>query len=136
MKTLEKTVTLGTMVFKVGTNRDIAIKTYEQFPEIMEYMINQEKKQVKDGQDLFLQAIKNKELGKLFEIEDKLEVLVEFCLPLMLEVAKDKSDANEIIKYVKENNADGVFNSAIWKFLMEGFTQRELAKPQIKFSMK
>ena len=41
MKLLEKQVTLGEMEFKVATNRDIAIKTFEQFPDLMEYLISQ-----------------------------------------------------------------------------------------------
>ena len=136
MKVLEKQVTLGEMEFRVATNRDIAIKTFEQFPDLMEYLITQKGNQSANEEEFFIKALKKKELSKLFDMDNKLGELVAYALPLMLKSANDNSNAVEIIDYAKENGADGVFNSAILEFLMQGFTQRELAKPKIKFSMK
>ena len=136
MKLLEKQVTLGEMEFKVATNRDIAIKTFEQFPDLMEYLISQKGQSNASEEEFFIEALKKKELSKLFDMDNKLADLIAYALPLMLKTADDNSSAVEIIDYAKENGADGVFNSAILEFLMQGFTQRELAKPKIKFSMK
>lgn len=136
MKVLEKQVTLGEMEFRVATNRDISIKTFEQFPDLMEYLISQKGNQSTNEEEFFIEALKKKELSKLFDMDNKLGELIAYALPLMLKSANDNSNAVEIIDYAKENGADGVFNSAILEFLMQGFTQRELAKPKIKFSMK
>lgn len=136
MKLLEKQVTLGEMEFKVATNRDIAIKTFEQFPDLMEYLISQKGQSNASEEEFFIETLKKKELSKLFDMDNKLADLIAYALPLMLKTANDNSSAVEIIDYAKENGADGVFNSAILEFLMQGFTQRELAKPKIKFSMK
>ena len=136
MKLLEKQVTLGEMEFKVATNRDIAIKTFEQFPDLMEYLISQKGQENSNEEEFFIEALKKKELSKLFDMDNKLGELVAYALPLMLKTADDSSSAVEIIDYAKENGADGVFNSAILEFLMQGFTQRELVEPKIKFSMK
>ena len=136
MKVLEKQVTLGEMEFKVATNRDIAIKTFEQFPDLMEYLISQKGQENSNEEEFFIEALKKKELSKLFDMNNKLGELIAYALPLMLKSANDNSNAVEIIDYAKENGADRVFNSAILEFLMQGFTQRELAKPKIKFSMK
>ena len=136
MKLLEKQVTLGEMEFKVATNRDIAIKTFEQFPDLMEYLISQKGQSNANEEEFFIEALRKKELSKLFDMDNKLADLIAYVLPLMLKTADDNSSAVEIIEYAKENGADGVFNSAILEFLMQGFTQRELAKPKIKFSMK
>lgn len=136
MKVLEKQVTLGEMEFRVATNRDIAIKTFEQFPDLMEYLISQKGNSNANEDEFFINALKNKELSKLFDMDNKLGELVAYALPLMLKSANDNSNAVDIIDYAKENGADGVFNSAILEFLMQGFTQRGLVEPKIKFSMK
>lgn len=136
MRVLEKTVTLGEMKFKVATDRDIAVKAFEEYPDLIEYLVNKENEIGNDDKSLFLKAIKNKELSTLFEMEEKFAKLIEFALPLMLKKANDESDAMEIIKYANENNVSTEFNSGMLEFLMEGFTLRELAKkPKIKFSM-
>ena len=136
MKVLEKQVTLGEMEFKVVTNREIAIKTFEQFPDLMEYLISQKGNSNANEEEFFINALKKKELSKLFDMDNKLGELIAYALPLMLKSANDNSNAVDIIDYAKENGADGVFNSAILEFLMQGFTQRELVEPKIKFSMK
>lgn len=136
MKVLEKTATLGEMTFKVQTNRDIAVKTFEEFPDLMEYLINQQARGKQDETQFFLNAIKNKELSLLFNMDEKLCELIKFALPLMLESAKDTTNANDIIEYAKENDVLETFNSAMLEFLVQGFTPREQGKAKIQFSMK
>ena len=136
IKILEKTVTLGDMKFKVAVDRDIAIKSFEEYPELIEYFINQQKKAGLGETEFFIDSLKNKTLNELYSKDEELSKLIEFALPLMLEKANDKSSAEEILQYADENNARSTVNSAMLKFLFQGFTQRELAKPTIKFSMK
>ena len=136
IKILEKTVTLGDMKFKVAVDRDIAIKSFEEYPELIEYFINQQKKAGLGETAFFIDSLKNKTLNELYSKDEELSKLIEFALPLMLAKANDKSSAEEILQYADENNARSTVNSAMLKFLFQGFTQRELAKPTIKFSMK
>lgn len=139
MQILIKEVTLGEKKFKVATDRDIAVKSFEAFPDLIEYLIKKEKdinNEKVDDKEFFLNAIKNKELGNLFDMENKLGELIAYALPLMLVKANDNSSANEIIDYAKENDVSNIFNNGMLEFLMQGFTQRGLAKPKIKFSMK
>lgn len=135
MRFLEKTVTLGEMTFKVATDRDIAVKAFEAYPQLIEYMFKKQDS-ITNDKDFFMEAIKNKELSKVFEMEKMFADLIEFALPLMLRKAGDKTSAKKIIDYATENGADTEMNSALMEFLCEGFTQRELAEPKIKFSMK
>lgn len=136
LKVLVKTVTFGEKTFKVGVDRNLAIACLEEKPELMEYLISQRNTSAKSSQEFFLKALKEKTLGKLYAMEDKLSELTELSLPLMLKKAEDDHDAKEIIDYAKEHDAMGTLNNGMLEFLMQGFSQRELAKPTIKFSMK
>lgn len=136
MKFLEKQVTLGDMEFKVRTNRDIAVKAFEEYPELIEYILNKQGDESKSEQQYFIEALRNKELGTLINMNDKISDLIMFVLPLMLNEANDKTDANSIIEYAKENDADEIFNAKMLEFLVEGFTLRGQDKPKILFSMK
>lgn len=134
----ERTVTLGEKQFKVVANRDIAVKSFEQFPDVIIYLKEQEKnaKSNKNEDDLFVELLKNKQLGKMFEINDKMAELVKFALPLMLAEANDNSNANDIISYAEENNVAEQFNAKIFELITNAFTQRGQEKPKIQFSMK
>lgn len=133
MKLLEKTVELGEMTFKVVTNRDIAVKSFEEYPEVLKYIFKNQNGKQKD----WISLIENKGLSELFKINDEIAKLVEFALPLMLEAAKDKTKAKKVIDYARDNDVIEEFNAGILEFLAQGFTQGELAKkPKVKFSMK
>lgn len=136
MKFLEKQVTLGDMEFKVRTNRDIAVKAFEEYPELIEYILNKQGGESKSEQQYFIEALKNKELGVLLDMNGRIANLIEFALPLMLKEAGDETDVKSIIDYAKENDADEIFNAKMLEFLVEGFTLRGQDKPKILFSMK
>jgi len=136
MKILEKTVTLGEMTFKVGTDREIAVKTFDKYPDLLEYMFDRQEMVESGGKSFIRETLKNGELGQLLDMENKFADLIGFALPLMLKKANDDTDAQKIIDYAKENGADTVMNSALLEFLCEGFTQSEPVKPKIKFAMK
>lgn len=134
MKLLEKRVTLGEYEFKVVTDRELAIKSFEAYPETIEYILKNEASSGNDV-EIMINAIKNKELKELLEMEDKLRDLVKYVLPIMLKKAGESLDAQEIIDYATENDVIDDFNIGIIDFLFLGFSQRELGKPKIKFSM-
>ena len=136
MKFLEKEVTLGEMKFKVRTNREIAVKAFEQYPDLIEYLFNKQGAKTKNETQYFIDALKKKELGTLFSMNDKIADLIGYALPLMLEGAGDKTSAVQIIDYARANDAKDMFNSKMLEFLVEGFTQRGQEKPKIQFSMK
>jgi predicted nucleotidyltransferase len=124
------------MTFRVQTNRDIAVKSFEMFPDLIEYLFKKQNQKIESDNDFFINAIKDKELSKLFNMNDKISELIEFALPLMLESAKDTTNPKDIISYAIENNAQEIFNSTMLDFLVQGFTPREQEKPKIQFSMK
>ena len=137
LKFLTKTVELGEMKFKVSVDRDIACDSFQQFPDLMEYLISKKKDIIaRDDDDFMLKALKKKELKNIFDVEDKVTELIEYALPLMLKKAEDKSDAKKIMEYADDNNALRIFNKGMLDFLFQGFSQGELANPTIKFSMK
>lgn len=135
MKILEKRVELGDKKFRIATDRNIAIKSFEAYPDVIEYIMKSQYDTKADDQEVFLNAIKNGELGKLCQMNEKLADLVKFVLPLMLSKANETLDAKSIIDYAEENEVIEEFNSAIVEFLFMGFTQGGLGKPKIKFSM-
>lgn len=133
MKVLEKTVELGEMSFKVRTNRDIAVKSFEEYPQVLEYVVKQQKK----GEQDIVSLVKTKGLSELYRVNDNIAKMIEFALPMMLKAAGDKSNAKKIITYASDNGVIEQFNAGILEFLAQGFTLGELAdKPKIKFSMK
>lgn len=134
MKFLQKEVTLGEMEFKVRTNRDIAVRAFEEYPELIEYVLNKQGTDLDDDK-FFINALKNKELGILLDMNGRIEKLIEFALPLMLKEAGDETDAKTIIDYARENDADEIFNAKMLEFLIKAFTLRG-QEPKILFSMK
>lgn len=136
MKILEKKVEFGEMTFRVATDRNIAVKAFEEYPDLIEYLFKKQNKANVNDSEFFLDALRNKELGELFSMEEKINKLIVFALPLMLEKAGDMTSAESIIEYAEENDAIELLNSAMMEFLVQGFTQREAAKPKIGLSMK
>lgn len=136
VKVLEKTVNLGDMRFKVGVDRDIALQVFEEFPDLIEYFIKSEKIGTTSDAEFFIKSLRDKSLSTFFKHNNELSKLIAYALPLMLKKAGDHSNADNILEYAEDNNATSTLNSAMLKFLFEGFTLRELAKPTIKFSMK
>ena len=74
MKVLEKTVELGEMSFKVQTNRDIAVKSFEEYPEVLEYVVKRQKK----GEQDIVSLVKAKGLSELYRVNDSIAKMVEF----------------------------------------------------------
>lgn len=134
MKLLQKRVELGKYKFNVVTDRDLAIKSFEAYPEVVEYILKNDSSAT-DDVEIMINAIKKKELKQLLELEEKLAELVKFVLPLMLEKAGESVNAQELIEYATDNDAIEDFNAGIIEFLIMGFMQRGLGKPKIKFSM-
>ena len=134
MKILEKHVELGKYNFKLATDRDIAVKSFKAFPDVIEYIIENEEMGQTDAK-LVMDAIRNDKLDSLLEMEEKLGELARFVLPMMLKKAKEELDAEEIIEYATKNYVIDDFNIGIVEFLFLGFMQRGLGQPKIKFSM-
>ena len=139
MKTLTKVVTLGKLKFTLGVDRDIAIKGFEEYPDVLEFLIS--KKDLvneKNEESMFLKMLKSKELSNMYKVEDRIGELVAFVLPLMLKKGGENGDitARDILDYAEENGATTVVNSSFLELLMQAFFQGELEKPKVKFSMK
>lgn len=135
MRILTRSVECGEYVFSLATDRDIAVKTFEAFPEFVEAAISTPSDSEKSA---FLNAVREKKLASLLNMTDKIGEVAAFVLPLMLKKAGgDERLAPEIIEYARVNDVDLMLNSAILEFLMQGFTlsERERA-PKVRFAMK
>lgn len=135
MNKLIKQVEFGEMSFKVGINRDITIKVFEEFPDFVSRVLD-----IKGGTDIKV-AIKQKKTREIFELGDyitqSLKDVIPFALPLLLAEANDNSNSKDIIKYAIENDADELFNMEMWQFILVGFTEGGKQKqPKVSFKMK
>lgn len=142
MKILRKHISCGIYDFDVAIDRDIAVRALEEYPTLSEYVFTQAKKNVNQKQkdvdevDILINSIKNKEASTLYEQEEVLKECVKFAFPLMLEKAGSNLNAKEIIEYIYENGVEDDFNAGIYEMILLGFTQREVTKKKVNFSMK
>jgi len=143
MNDLRKHIECGEYSFDVAIDRDIAVKSFEEFPKLSEYVFttardnarnNNAKKQ--DEIDILVSNIRNKKMNELYEQEESLKQCVKFAFPLMLKKAGSELDANTIIDYIYENGVADEFNAGIYEMILLGFTQREVVKKKVNFSMK
>jgi hypothetical protein len=137
MKTLIKHISVGKYEFNVGIDRAITVDVFEHFPELMEYLL--ENQSAGDENKIVINAIKDKTLGKLLESTDKIKDLVKYAFPFILAKAdKEQADkADEIIDYIYENEVEDEFSNAVFEFICLGFTEGTSdKKPKVKFTMK
>ncbi len=140
MKTLLKNVELGKYKFFVGIDRDIVADTFEQFPDLVEFLLSNTNG---DENEIIINSVKNKKLRQVLDTNEQIAEFVKFAFPLMLKKAdkekktKNAEKADEIIDYVYENEVDSVFNAEMFKFICSGFTPETAErKPKVKFVMK
>jgi len=133
----------GELVFDVGIDRNITCQTYQEFPNLIAYLMEQEKDigSEKISEEAFmLKLMKEKKLVQALSVQEDIAKLVEFALPLMLKKVDEKISpfkAEEIIGYVKANEVDEEFNMSIFDFISLGFTQcGQDKKPKVKFVTK
>jgi len=132
MKTLKKRITVGDYSFEIGTNRDIAVKAMEEYPDFAVYVFSQQGAEVS-----FEDALKNKQLSKYLDILKQEKDIILYAFPLMYEEANGKKldFKKEFYAFLEDNNAMDVFVSKVFEFLMLGFTQKE-NKPKVKLELK
>lgn len=143
MKELRKHIACGVYDFDVAIDRNIAVRALEEYPTLSEYVFTQAKKNVNkttpkdvDEIDILVNSIKNKETSTLYDQEEVLKDCVKFAFPLMLAKTGSNLNAKEIIDYIYENGVADEFNAGIYEMILLGFTQREVTKKKVNFSMK
>lgn len=142
MKELRKHISCGIYDFDVAIDRDIAVRALEEYPTLSEYVFTQAKKSINHNQknvdevDILINSIKNKETSALYKQEEVLKECVKFAFPLMLKKTGSDLNAKEIIEYIYENGVEDDFNAGIYEMILLGFTQREVTKKKVNFSMK
>ena len=141
MKILTKNVTVGDYEFKVAIDRNIMADAFEQFPDLMEYLLKNSGK-AKDDSEFLIEAIKNKNLHTVVQSGDDIKALVKYAFPKMLEKADKEygtdnlSKADEILAYIEENEVDEIFSASMFEFICLGFTKETTEKkPKVKFTM-
>lgn len=130
----------ATFEFNLGIDRNIVCQSFQEFPDLIEYLMQQEKEVGKGDiseADYLLKLIKSKQLKQALSVTEDIGEMVKFALPLMLEKAEDKTNYHKIIDYIDENGIKDEFNSAVFGFISLGFTLGEQGKkPKVKFAMK
>lgn len=137
MKILKKHISVGEYEFDVAVDRNITVDVFEHFPDLMEYLLNNQDSQ--DGNQIVINAIKGKTLGKLLDSTEQIKDLVKYAFPFLLAKAnKEMADkADEIIDYIYENEVEEEFSNALFEFICLGFTNdTNEKKPKVKFVMK
>lgn len=144
MKDYRKHISCGVYEFDISIDRNIAVRALEEYPKLSEYVFTQAKQSINkpnnknmDEVDILIENIKSKKTSELYEQEELLKECVKFAFPLMLAKAGNNDlDATEIINYIYDNGVAEDFNTAVYEFILLGFTQREVTKKKVNFSMK
>lgn len=125
--------------FNVGIDRNITCRTFEEFPDLVEFLIGMETDKPNE-QDLMLTLMRNKKLEQALSLHEGVAELVRFALPLMLKKADENSNAikaQEILEYIEENGIQNEFNNAMLEFITLGFQMGgQDKKPKVKFVMR
>lgn len=137
MNKLIKEVEFGKYNFKVAINREIALKCAEEFPDFFADVLGMSGSGNRDIKTL----IRQKKFRNMLEESDKIRYgfaeVVKFALPYMLQEAESTENADEIIQYAIDNDADDIFNTNLWEFILLGFTNNgEVKTPKVTFKMK
>lgn len=138
MNKLIKEIEFGKYNFKIAINRDIALKCAEEFPEFMSNVLDNSRDVASSDVSTLIRTNKLRELLDNSDyIRENCPNVVKFALPLMLKEAGSKENANEIIEYAIENEADEIFNINIWEVILMGFSKNGVTKtPKVTFKMK
>lgn len=137
MRILTKTVECGEYKFAVSTDRDIAVRTFEAFPDFIEKTLRGGVYSA-DEKEFFVKAVREKKLGELLAVKEEMTEIAAYALPLMIEKAGgNAAAAEEITAYARANDADLLLAGGILEFLMQGFMQGERERaPKVRFAMK
>lgn len=147
MRILKRHIEMGEKSFDVAIDRSIVADVFERFPNQLELMVNMRDKKYDDTESEtesetktdIVELAKTKRLKDLIVYEDNAREIVIFALPMLLEKAKENdpvSMAHDILNYVEENEVDE-FYTAIWEFILSGFTTNGRDKEQkVSFVMK
>lgn len=138
MNKLIKECTFGDMIFNIATNREIALKVSKKFPDETADIFDTNKENF--TRENIKEIIKEGKLGDYFSRGEKAieinEKFSRYALPLMLKEAGDTHNAEDIINYAIENDADQILFANIAEVIFMGFTTNGVIKtPKIQFTM-
>jgi len=143
LKDYRKHISCGVYEFDIAIDRNIAVRALEEYPKLSEYVFTQAKQSINkadnkkvDEIDILVENIKSKKTSEMYEQEELLKECVKFAFPLMLAKAGSDLDAKTIIDYIYENGVADDFNTGVYEMILLGFTQREVTKKKVNFSMK
>lgn len=143
LKDYRKHISCGIYDFDIVIDRDIAVRALEEYPKLSEYVFTHAKQSINkpenkkvDEIDILIENIKSKKTSELYEQEEQLKECVKFAFPLMLARAGSDLNAQEIINYIYKNGVADDFNTGVYEMILLGFTQREVTKKKVNFSMR
>lgn len=145
MKKLRKNLTVGEYEFSLEINKDIAVSTFEEVPEMVslidEAMKTNKSQKEEFGFGKFLQQAKEQNDEKDEKDLAVMRKTSEVALKKMYHSVETNKPANdeffdEFWNYIDENNAELLMCSTIVEFLMQGFTLGKELKPKVKIVLK
>lgn len=145
MKKLRKDLTVGEYKFSLEINKDIAVSTFEEVPEMVA-LIDEAMKTNKTQKGTsefgnFLQQVKEQSDEKDEKDLAVMRKTAEVSLKKMYRaVETNKTVDDEFFdnfwNYIDENNAELLMCTTVMEFLMQGFTLGKELKPKVKIVLK
>lgn len=134
MKIYRKHIALENIEFDVAIDREITAKAFEEFPEFTIHALSSGDQKT----DTVAKAIKEKKLLELMSVNDEIEQLVKFALPLMMKKAGETEIDEKIVEIYNIVNESGFideFDAKMLEIICLGFTRETAEKKQVKFSI-
>ena len=144
MTIYKKTVTVGKYEFNISVDRDMVADAFDKYPKLLTLIIKySDGNENPDEKAILLRAIEDGNFKTLLKSNEEIAEIVKYLFPLMLKKADkfyetdNASKSQEILDYIYENEADEVFFSSVFEFIVSVFTDGvEEKKPKVKFVMK
>lgn len=132
MRIMKKHCTLADFEFDISIDRNMVGEIFDSCPYILDVMdemsesYNKKEEQSEEmEEENALSIAKRVKMKSVMNFRDKVEEVVAFALPLMLQKAGESKElAKKILDIADKHNLDRVYDG-FWEFIMEAFTSSE-----------
>lgn len=132
MRIMKKHCTLADFEFDISIDRNMVGEIFDSCPYILDVMdemsesYNKKEEQSEEmEEENALSIAKRVKMKSVMNFRDKVEEVVAFALPLMLQKAGESKElAKKILDIADKYNLERVYDG-FWEFIMEAFTSSE-----------
>lgn len=145
MKKLRKNLTVGEYNFSLEINKDIAVSTFEEVPEMVALLDEAMEKNKSPKENLKFGEILQQAKKQNDEKDEKdlavMRKTAEIALKKMYYAVETNKTAHDDFfddfwSYIDRNDAELLMCSTLVEFLMQGFTLGRELKPKVKIVLK